>query len=86
MNFETLEQDITEKLLALLKKKANVRKIFDTPVSESEGLKQHEVAMMLVLLENQLTEEDTVSAYRLQLDMETAGFTKAASNLAFRQT
>jgi hypothetical protein len=41
--------------------------------------------MMLILLENQLTEEDAVSAYRLQRDMESAGFTKAASNLAFRQ-
>lgn len=84
-DFETLEEDITEKLKALLQKTANVRRIFDTPVKESEGLKQHEVAMMLVLLENQLTEDDTVSAYRLQRDMEAAGFTKAASNLAFRQ-
>lgn len=84
-DFETLELNITEKLKALLQKKVNVRRIFDNPVKESEGLKQHEVAMMLILLENQLTEEDSVSAYRLQRDMETAGFTKAASNLAFRQ-
>lgn len=84
-DFETLEKNITEKLKALQQKNASVRRIFDTPVKESEGLKQHEIAMMIILLENQLTEEDTVSAYRLQRDMETAGFTKAASNLAFRQ-
>lgn len=52
---------------------------------ESEGLKQHEVAIMLIILENQVTEEDTVTAFRLQGDMESAGFTIAASNLAFRQ-
>jgi hypothetical protein len=84
-DFEVLEKNITEKLKALLLKKANVRRIVETPVKESEGLKQHEVAMMLILLENQLTEEDTVSAHRLQRDMESAGFTRAASSLAFRQ-
>lgn len=84
-DFEILEKSITEKLKALLLKKVNVRRLVDTPVKESEGLKQHEVAMMLVLLENQLTEDDAVSAYGLQRDMESAGFTKAASNLAVRQ-
>jgi len=84
-DFEILETNITEKIKGLLQKRVNVRRIIDTPVMESEGLKQHEVAMMLILLENQITEEDTVTAFRLQRDMESAGFTRAATNLAFRQ-
>lgn len=84
-DFEVLETNITDKIKALLQKRVNVRRIIDTPVMESEGLKQHEVAMMLILLENQVTEEDSVTVFRLQRDMESAGFTRAASNLAFRQ-
>ncbi|MDR3681873.1 MAG: hypothetical protein P4L41_18025 [Flavipsychrobacter sp.] len=84
-DFENLENHITEKIKGLLQKRTNVRRFIDTPVKESEGLKQHEITMMLIFLENQLTEEHTVSAFRLQRDMEIAGFTKAASNLGFRQ-
>jgi len=83
-HFETLKTNITEKLKAFLQKKETVQKLIDTPVQEREGLKQHEIAMMILLLENQLTDEQTVSAYRLQKDMESIGFTKAASNIAFR--
>lgn len=84
-DFELLEKEITEKIKGLLKKRAKVQRVIDTPVQESEGMKQHEVAMMFILIENQVTEEDSVSAFILQRDMERAGFTKAASNLAFRQ-
>lgn len=84
-HFETLKINITEKLKAFLHKKDKVQSLIDNPVKESEGLKQHEVAMMILLLENQLTEEQTVSAHRLQRDMESIGFTKGASNLAFRE-
>lgn len=84
-DFELLETKITDKIKALLSKNINVYRIIETPVKESEGLRQHEVIMMLLLLENQLTEEDSVPAFRIQRDMENAGFTIAASNLAFRQ-
>jgi predicted transcriptional regulator len=84
-DFELLEQNITDKIKGLLQKRVNVQRIIETPVKESEGLKQHEVALMLILLENQLGEDDTVAAYRLQRDMESAGFTKAAFSLSLRQ-
>lgn len=84
-DFESLGKNITVKLLAFLEKSIKVQSIIDTPVKESEGLQQHEVTMMLLILENQITEEDSVSVYNLQSDMERAGFTKAASNLALRE-
>jgi len=84
-DFKKLEKSITDKLNAFLQKQSTVQRIIDNPVRESEGLKQHEVTMLIMILENQLTEENTVSAHRLQRDMEGAGFTKAASNFAFRE-
>lgn len=84
-DYQSLGKNITDKLKAFLQKSIKVQTIIDTPVKESEGLKQHEVTMIFLILENQLTEEDSVSLYTLQSDMERAGFTKAASNLALRE-
>lgn len=84
-DYESLGKNITDKLQAFLQKSKKVQSIIDTPVKESEGLQQHEVTMMFLILENQMTEEESVSVYNLQTDMERAGFTKAASNLALRE-
>lgn len=84
-DYNSLQENITEKLKAFLHKRVKVQSFIDNPVKESEGLKQHEVVMILLVLENQLTEEQSVSAHRLQRDMEAAGFTRAASNIAFRE-
>ena len=84
-DFENLKVSITEKLTAFIQTRQQVQVIIETPVQESEGLQQHEVTMLLLLMENQIREEQTVWAGRLQKDMEAAGFTKVASNIAFRE-
>lgn len=84
-DFEQLKNNIKEKLSAFILTRKHVQRIIENPVQESEGLQQHEVTMLLLLLENQITEDETVSARRLQRDMESAGFTKVASNIAFRE-
>ena len=84
-DFQNLKTSITEKLSAFIQTRKQVQKIIENPVQESQGLQQHEVTMLLFLLENQISEEQTVSARRLQNDIEAAGFTKVASNIAFRE-
>ena len=84
-DFESLKGSITEKITAFIQTRKQVQIIIENPVQESQGLQQHEITMLLLLIENQISEEQTVSARRLQLDMEAAGFTKIASNIAFRE-
>lgn len=84
-DFHNLQTSITEKISAFIQTRKQVQIIIENPVQESEGLQQHEITMLLLLLENQITAEQTVSARRLQNDMESAGFTKVASNIAFRE-
>lgn len=84
-DFDLLKNNITEKLTAFIQTRKQIQVIIENPVQESEGLQQHEVTMLLLLLENQISEEQTVSARRLHNDMEAAGFTRAASNIAFRE-
>ena len=83
-DYEKLEKDITDKLKALLKRTEKIKDIINNPVAESEGLTQYEITMMLIMLENQITEADVVPPIRLNKDMDAAGFTKAASHLSIR--
>lgn len=84
-DFERLEKEITEKIIALLKKQYKVMRIIDNPVKESEGLKQHEVTMLLMIMENQFSNEDSVSIYRLKDDMDKAGFNAIATSISIRE-
>lgn len=84
-DYENLESDICEKIKAFLQQRSKVQQIIDNPVKESAGLRPHEMTMLLVLFENQVTETDSVSVHRLYRDMEAAGFNKLAANVALRQ-
>lgn len=84
-DFENLGKNISNKIQAFLQKRKNVQEIIDNPIKESEGLTPHEATMVLVLFENQTTEEDFISAYKLYKDMELTGYNRIASNVAFRQ-
>lgn len=84
-DFDNLEKQITQRLKALLEKQKNVSKFIENPVKESEGLKSHEVTMLLIIMENQLTAEDKVSAFAIKNDMEKAGFAPIATSVGFRE-
>lgn len=84
-DFEKLEVNIKEKLLALLGKQKSVVKIIDNVVKESSGLKQHELTMLLMIVENQISHEESVSVYSLKNDMDKAGFNAIATSLAIRE-
>lgn len=84
-DFDNLKKNVVEKLKAYLQTREKVQTIIDNPVQESEGLQPHEITMLLLVLENQISEDQRVSARRLQNDMDSAGFTKVASNIAFRE-
>ena len=68
-----------------MENKKSVKQIIDNPVKESEGLKQHEVTMLLIIMENQLTSEDSVSIYSLKSDMDKAGFNTIATSISVRE-
>ena len=84
-DYERLELNIKEKLVALLSKQKSVNQIIENPLKESEGLKPYEVTMLLLIMENQLTDEESVSVYSLKNYMEQAGFAPIATSVAVRQ-
>lgn len=84
-DFEKLEQDIKNKLLGLLGKQKSVKEIIENPVKESKGLKPHELTMLLLIMEHQISNEDTVSIYSIKNDMDKAGFNSLAISISVRE-
>lgn len=80
-DFESLESSITERLKAIAnQERASVSLASQNPRVETEGLSPIELMALVILFENQFANGS--SAWSIQQDMERAGFTKAAANLA----
>lgn len=84
-DYEKLEVSIREKLIGLLGKQKSVKEILENPIKESHGLKPHELTMLLMIMENQLTREDSVSLYNIRNDMDKAGFNALAVSISVRE-
>jgi hypothetical protein len=83
-DFEFLEDTITKKLDALKNKSKFVNTLISTPVIETEGLKSHEIALLILIMENQMASDDSTSVYILKDSMNKAGYTDIATSVAIR--
>ncbi len=83
-DYETLEDTITRKIKALQQKAKTVKTLSVTPVLSTEGLKSHEIALLIILIENQLTSEERMAIYNLRSEMNKAGYTDVATSVGIR--
>lgn len=83
-DFTTLEDTITRKIKAFQQKSKTVKSLNSTPVIETEGLKSHEIALLILTMENQISKEDSTSVYSLKNEMEKAGYTSIATSVGIR--
>ena len=83
-DFELLEDTITKKINAYINNSNTVKAINSAPIADREGLKSHEIAMIVLIMENQMTSEDFMSVYQLKNEMEKAGYTAIATSVGIR--
>lgn len=83
-DFNSLADTITRKIKALQQKSKTVKTLSTTPVVETEGLKSHEIALLILTMENSISKEDTVSVYNLKHEMGKAGYTDIATSVGIR--
>jgi nucleoside 2-deoxyribosyltransferase len=82
-DFEQLKAGITLKIKALLKKQAATQQIASvSPIKSTHGLQPSEVAALAMVMANIDSSADSVSTYIIKQDMEKAGFTRLATQLA----
>jgi hypothetical protein len=83
-DFEILEDTITKKINAFVQSSKTINTLNITPVLDNEGLKSHEIALLILTAENQLTPTDTITAYNLKNEMGKAGYTDIATAVGIR--
>lgn len=83
-DFENLEDIITRKIVAFQTKSTTVDSLSSVPIQDTEGLKSHEIALLILLMENSFSSEDSVSVYGLKDQMNKSGYTNIATSVAIR--
>ncbi|MGO4820613.1 MULTISPECIES: hypothetical protein [unclassified Flavobacterium] len=83
-DFNNLEDTITRKIKAFQQKTKTVKQLSVTPVVETEGLKGHEIALLILVMENQLSSEDSTSVFGLKHEMNKSGYTAIATSVGIR--
>jgi hypothetical protein len=82
-DFQTLQSEITSRLKSLLAATAQAQTMASIQASETiAGLSPHEMATLQIVMENQLSAKDTMSAHDVQQQMVKAGFAKLAATLS----
>ena len=80
-DFNSLADTITRKIKALQQKSITLKTLNTTPVIETEGLKSHEIAMLILIMENSISKLDNISVFSLKHEMSKAGYTDIATSL-----
>ncbi|MCP9749786.1 nucleoside 2-deoxyribosyltransferase [Ferruginibacter sp. HRS2-29] len=80
-DFAVLGDTITRKILAFRERAKTVKKLQSTPVLETEGLTSHQIALLILIMESQLTSDYGVAIHDLQNEMNKAGYTNIATTV-----
>lgn len=83
-DFTSLEDTITRKIKAIQQKSITVKQLNVTPVVETEGLKGHEIAILILLMQNHVIAEDSSSFGGLKREMDKSGYTDIATSVGIR--
>jgi len=78
-DFIELQRKTTQRLKAILKSDQELGAVSKlSPTQETEGLAPHEVAALVILMENRVSPDANISPYQVQERMRRAGFTDIA--------
>lgn len=83
-DFETLEDTITRKIVAIRQSSQTTDILYNTPVVETEGLKSHEIALLVLITSNNLTSDQSLSVFILKSEMNKSGYTDIATSVGLK--
>lgn len=84
-DFIRLQENITERIDALLSKDEAIKNIQVSPIIETLELSEREIVILATIMGNRTAQNDAVSDSTIMDDMDRAGYTKFASNLAIQK-
>ena len=83
-DFATLGDSITKKIKALRQKSTTTKQLNVTPLLETEGLTGHEIALLILIMEDRIISTESTSLYAIKNEMEKSGYTDIATGIGIR--
>ncbi|MFY1047614.1 hypothetical protein [Chryseobacterium sp. GP-SGM7] len=83
-DFNDLSQRITNKIKALENKIKTIEVLSNIPVQEIKGLKNHEFAILVLLMENTFSKQESFPVHMLKTEMNKSGFNDMATSVGIR--
>lgn len=84
-DFDTLKEKIKDRIEAIIKKQQDLGQLTtDSPIEDTEGLQQHEMMALIIIMQNSFIADSGVGGYTIKQDMNRAGYTDIAISLALR--
>lgn len=81
-DFKELQKTVTQRLKAMLKSNQELGAVSKLPPTQkTQGLAPHEVAVLVILMENRLAPESNVAPHQIQERMRRLGFRDIAVSL-----
>lgn len=85
-DFENLERQIADRLIAIQKKETALESMSASfPLADTQGLTQHEIVLLCAIMQNKYGINGRVSFGALVNDMERLGYNRLAVNLALKR-
>jgi hypothetical protein len=81
-DFDYLRTEITKRLNGIQSKLRKLNKVIATPIRETEGLSDHEIAALCAILSNRTHPEALSSIHEISNDVNKMGYTKIAAQIA----
>lgn len=83
-DFTSLGELITKRTSSLRNTTKTAEKLNLTPVVETEGLKSHEIALLILVMESSVLQDDFVSVQSIKNEMNKSGYTDIATSVSIR--
>ena len=81
-DFDSLKNEITSRLKAIQNKLQKLNKVIASPIKETEGLSDHEIAVLCAILSSKTHDETLTSIHEISNDVNKMGYTKVAAQIA----
>jgi len=81
-DFDEIKHKITEKLIALRQTTRTAQSLHSSPVVPTEGLKSQEITLMILVMQNEVSGDNSMPIWTIKQEMQKAGFNDLGTSFA----
>lgn len=81
-DFNAIRDRITEKIIALQQTTKKAQSLQSSPVMPTEGLKSQEIALLILVMQNEVSDDNSMPIWTIKQEMQKAGYNDLGTSFA----